>query len=113
MTCFHRTSPRVRRCTIIGEKITRLTSGSTAATKTPARDFCLNATRATGSEDFHAESEALEHALTKSLLRNEATKSLRSSVRRFLGRYHKRRMQKRFIRRLSRRCGKPWIRRKI
>jgi hypothetical protein len=33
---------------------------------------------------FDAEGEALEHALTKSLhLRNEATKSLCSSVRRF------------------------------
>jgi hypothetical protein len=37
-----------------------------------------------GPEDFDAEGEALEHALTKTFrIRNEAIKSLCSSVRRF------------------------------
>src|ERR1700681_2872782 len=58
---------------------------------------------------FDAEGEALEHALTKSFrIRNEAIKSLCSSVRRFRT-LPSRKNAKATIRTLFRLCGKRWI----
>jgi hypothetical protein len=60
-----------------------------------------------------AEGETLEHALTKSFrLRNDAIKSLCSSVRRFRDATIKEEC-KRDIRTLFRLCGKRWIGRRI